>query len=227
MTLADVMRELRVYGAGEPVPSPVLPLWIDGHAYVTVTPAFGEVKCARSGQVLRRFPLCGEAEVRRALDSALAAQPLWAAFPEGTRRDCLRRLGETLAGYVWHFSALLSEECACELAQAEAELNALLALLREPPEGPAATLAAVAANASQPLLSPLKLALPVLLTGGVVIVLTSPAAPSVLVAFAELTGRSGLPAGVLSLLHGDRSTWESLDREGVSRLPPDPRGRPD
>ena len=52
---------------------PALPLWRDGHAYLTVTPAFLDVRNPRSGEVLRRIPLCAADEAHKALASAQAA----------------------------------------------------------------------------------------------------------------------------------------------------------
>ena len=35
-----------------------IPLWINGHAYLTMAPAFFDVRAPRSGQIKRRTPLC-------------------------------------------------------------------------------------------------------------------------------------------------------------------------
>lgn len=52
------------------------------------------------------------------------------------------------------------------------------------------------------------------MAGDAVIALSSPAAPSVLFAFAELTSRAGVPAGVFNVLHGDGRASEALRAQG-------------
>ena len=52
-----------------------IPLWINGRAYLTMAPAFFDVRDARSGQVRRRTPLCGASEAQTAVASAQDALP--------------------------------------------------------------------------------------------------------------------------------------------------------
>ena len=41
-----------------------IPLWINGHAYLTLAPAFLDVRNPASGEILRRTPLCGADQAR-------------------------------------------------------------------------------------------------------------------------------------------------------------------
>ena len=59
--------------------SPVIPLWIKGHAFLTATSSFLDVRNPANGEVLRRTPLCG---VREAL-IALAELTARCGFPPG------------------------------------------------------------------------------------------------------------------------------------------------
>jgi acyl-CoA reductase-like NAD-dependent aldehyde dehydrogenase len=52
------------------------------------------------------------------------------------------------------------------------------------------------------MLEPLRLAVPGLAAGAVVVLKTDPSEPSALVALAELTGRCGFPPGVFNVVHG-------------------------
>ena len=184
---------------------PVLPLWIDGHACLTVTPAFGIVRRSCDGQALRRIPLCGQAEVARAQASARSALPGWARTSEGERREVLLQLTTLVEAYHSHFVALLAEESGLGTSGSAAELAAVLEGLRSPLRVDAVEVTASVAEIDSPFAGALQQAIPVLAAGGAAIVVTAPTAPSALVAFAELTGRCGVPSGVFNLLHGDAS----------------------
>lgn len=109
------MRELRISEAGVcENDAPVLPLWIDGHAYLTVTPAFGVIRRGVDGAPLRRYPLCRAVEVERACGIAALAQAEWAAQSAAFRREALSRVAEALENYRPHFAALLVEDCGAE-----------------------------------------------------------------------------------------------------------------
>ncbi len=219
MTLANVMFELRFSDTDARVERlPVLPLWVDGHAYLTMTPVFGEVSSARSGQGLRRFPVCGSAEIERFLASAQAGLPLWAGASMAERADVLRCLGGLFAEYGAHLAGLLVEESGQSDASALAEIEAVLASLQTLQPSEVAGVIAVRAMPAQPLFSALELVIPLLVAGCAVIVLSSPAAPSVLFAFAELTARAGLPDGVFNVLHGDSQTWAAVVNTGVATV---------
>ena len=50
--------------------SPAIPLWINGRAYLTMTPGFADVTDMATGKVVRRIPLCGASEVAQDVDQA-------------------------------------------------------------------------------------------------------------------------------------------------------------
>ena len=87
-----------------------IPLWINGHAYLTMTSAFLEVRNPANGKVLRRTPLCGSGEALEAVEAAQAALLPWAALAGTARVALLAAVGEALSSYADHFASLIVEE---------------------------------------------------------------------------------------------------------------------
>lgn len=191
-----------------------IPLWINGHAFLTMAPAFFDVRDARSGHIRRRTPLCGVAEAQAAVDSAGAALPVWSALTAGQRAALLARLGEALAEYAPHFAALIGEESGKDDALAAAEVDDAVSRLRDAALCRAAAddsgIVAIVGDPAVPLLGALQCAVPALLGGAVVVLKPSPKAPSALFALAELSARSGFPGGVFNVLQGDLEAIEGL-----------------
>lgn len=200
-----------------------IPLWINGHAYLTMAPAFFDVCDARSGKVRRRTPLCGANEALAAVESARQAQPAWAARSVEERAGLLAALADSLAGYGEHFAGLIAEETGVDPTLAASEVETASSLLRAVTTAAATTadsgVVAVVSDHRAPLLGLLRHAVPALLAGATVILKPSPKAPSAAFALAELTARCGFPAGVVNLLHGDLAAIEGLcAAAGVSVL---------
>ncbi|MEF8702343.1 MAG: aldehyde dehydrogenase family protein [Candidatus Accumulibacter sp. UW26] len=191
-----------------------VPLWINGHAYLTMAPAFFDVRDPHTGQIRRRTPLCGAPAARAAVESARHALPVWAALTSEARAARLVGLGAALAEYAEHFAGLIAEETGCDPAAAAAEVAAGLKILAAAAAGAAATggggVVAVVSDHTAPLLGPLKHAVPALLAGATVILKPSPKTPAAAFALAELSARSGFPGGVFNLLHGDLAAVEGL-----------------
>jgi succinate-semialdehyde dehydrogenase/glutarate-semialdehyde dehydrogenase len=187
-----------------------LPLWINGRAYLTVTPSFQPVCAAGQGEVLRRIPLCGAAEVRVALQSAQAASAAWMALAIHVRAALLMALGEALERYAAHFSSVIVEESGKPETAAAKEVAAVVGLLRNAQEASSSGVLAIVGEASDPLLGALSLAIPAWLAGACVVFRSPPFAPSALFALAELSGRCGFPAGVFNVLHGNETVVDEL-----------------
>ena len=191
-----------------------IPLWINGHAYLTLAPAFHEVRNPASGEVLRRTPLCGAAVVQQAVAAAAAAVAPWAAQPEAERAARVTALGDALSAYADHFTRLIVEESGHDAAQAADEVAAAITLLRSSPAGDAAGVVAVVGEA--PLLSSLRIAVPALLGGATLVVRPPPAMPSAIFALAELSGRCAFPPGVLNVVHGAEALIDGLRASGAA-----------
>lgn len=194
-----------------------IPLWIDGHAYLTMGERFFDVVNPATGQALRRVPLCGPEEAAKAVEAAGGAQEGWAAMGLAARQLSLGRLADGLTRYAGHFAKLLVQDLGCPEAQASAEVEAAVAALRGTAVGDGGIVALVV-DAERPLQNLVLAAVPALLGGAALVVKPSPKAPSAAYALCELATRAEWPAGVINLLHGDGPAIEGLCAAGVDRL---------
>lgn len=195
-----------------------IPLWINGHAYLTMPPTFLDVRNPLSGEILRRTPLCGAGEAQKAVEAAQAALALWAAETVATRAALLAAVGDALAGYAEHFAGLIVEETGMPVAAATVEVRAAVALLHSPTAGGESGVVAIVSDADAPLSGALSRAVPALLAGATVVVKPSPKAPSPIFALAELTARHGFPGGVFNVLQGDEAAIEGLCASRAVRI---------
>lgn len=187
-----------------------IPLWVNGHAFLTVAETFFDVIDAQTGEAVRRVPLCGAEEAQEAATAALAAQPAWAALSGSERLVHLQALADALAGYAGHFAKLVRQETGKSETDAAAEVEAAVAALRKAGPASAAGVVAVVTDAGRPLAALVETVAAVLAGGGTVVVKPSPKAPSAAFALCELSGRAGWPAGVLNLMQGDEAAIEGL-----------------
>ena len=151
-----------------------LPLWINGHAFLTVRPVFQDVLDPLSRKVLRRIPLCGFEEVQMATSAAQAALASWASLGAKARAALLSDVGGALAGYSAHFAGLIAEESGKESTSALAEIDESVAMLNSSIAGADSGVVAIIGNAAMPLLSALRLAVPALMAGAVLVVRPDP-----------------------------------------------------
>jgi acyl-CoA reductase-like NAD-dependent aldehyde dehydrogenase len=194
-----------------------IPLWVNGHAFLTVTDAFYDVVNPISGEAVYRVPLCGADEAAEAVAAACAAQPAWAALPVAARQNFLNALADRLEGYAGHFAKLLRVETGFSEEVAQAEVAAALAALRGSAVGEPGVVAIVV-DATRPLAGFAEAAAPALRAGASVIVKPSPKAPSAAYALCELSSRGEWPAGVLNLMQGDTAAIEGLCAAPIDRL---------
>jgi len=201
----------------EPEGPKAIPMWINGHAFLTMTDAFFDVTNPQTGEAIRRVPLCGAAEALEAVGAARAAQPAWAMMGMPARRVCLNNLADKLDGYAGHFAKLLMLEGGFAEERAAAEVADAVAALRGVTVGQTGVLGVVV-DAARPLAGFAEAVAPALMAGATVVVKPSPKAPSAIFALCELSARAEWPAGVLNLLHGDTAAIEGLCVDGVDRL---------
>ena len=198
---------------------PAVPLWIDGHAYLTMAPEFCDVRDSVHDRVLRRTPLCAADVADKALESARKASAEWRAQPEADRRALCLLLAVEVERYAEHFCRLISEETGRSPAESRTEVEVTLALLREIGQArldDGVAIVAIAVGAGMAMLEPLRLAAPILAAGAAIVLRTDPSAPSALVALAELTARCGFPPGVFNVVHGrDAMLQQFRDLPGV------------
>lgn len=194
-----------------------IPLWIRGHAFLTVSDRFHDVVDPLTGEALYRVPLCGAPEAAEAVVSARDAQPGWAALVPLERQAALEALAAALDRYSGHFAKLLRPETGFGEEQALAEVADALAALRGGDVGEAG-IVAIVVDATRPLAGFAEAAAPALRAGATVIVKPSPRAPSAAFALCELSARAGWPAGVLNLVQGDGAAIDGLCRADIDRL---------
>ena len=190
--------------------APAIPLWINGHAYLTMASAFLDVCNPVSGLVLRRTPLCGAGEVQKAVEAAQSALGSWAELSTTARAALLAVVGEALAGYASHFAKLIREETGKEAGAADTEVTEAVSLLCAAVGGDATGVVGIVGDAVSPLLGSLRLAVPALQSGATVVLKPDPRVPSVIFALAELTARCALPVGVLNIVHGAEEVVEGM-----------------
>lgn len=194
-----------------------IPLWINGHAFLTVTESFYNVTHPTTGESIRRVPLCGTSEATAAVTAARAAQTTWAEMGLAPRRVCLAKLADALENYTGHFAKLLMQDVAIDEAAALAEVAAAVAALRGAAVGETGVFALVT-DAARPLANVAEVIAPALMAGATVVVKPSPRAPSAAYALCELSARVEWPAGVLNLLQGDTAAIDGLCAAGIDRL---------
>lgn len=194
-----------------------IPLWINGHAFLTAGNRFFDVTSPTTGEAIRRVPLCGADEAREAVGAARAAQKIWAEMGLAARRVCLGNLATALDNYTGHFAKLLMQEIATDEASARAEVEAAVAALRGVEVGETGVCGLVV-DAQRPLAGFAEALAPAVLAGATVVVKPSPRAPSAVFGLCELSARAEWPAGVLNLLQGDTAAVEGLCGAGIDRL---------
>lgn len=194
-----------------------IPLWINGHAFLTVNDSFFNVTHPTTGEAIRRVPLCGAGEAAQAIAAARGAQTLWAEMGLAARRVCLANLADALERYTGHFAKLLMQEVALDEAAATAEVVTAVAALRGTAVGDTGVIALVV-DANRPLANLAEAMAPALMAGATIVVKPSPRAPSAAYALCELSARAEWPAGVLNLLQGDTAAIDGLCAGGVDRL---------
>ena len=192
---------------------PALPFWIDGRAVLSLGECLVDVQNPRQEPVLRRVPVCDAAVAQRAVAAACAAQPAWAALDPALRQGVLAALATALAGYVPHFARLLGEDAGLTAtAAAEDVARAEQALLALPAQAPLSPVCALlpAADDPAPFSDAVRRLAMALNAGSAVLLLSSPCVAAPLLALAELAARSGVPAGVFNLVHGDAMSARAL-----------------
>ena len=185
-----------------------LPLWINGHAFLTITKNFHTVTSPSTGKALRLVPLCGADELQLANTAAIAARSGWAASPQEMRDAILEKIAADLESYAAHFAKILQEETSLNESSAQAEIHKATQALRDfmgknAPSNNSAVIQMILSDATEPFAKPVQIIAEALASGCPIIIKTSVKAPSALFALAELSARANIPSGVLNLLHGD------------------------
>lgn len=194
--------------------APALPLWINGHAFLTVVEHFYDIVDPANGTILRRTPLCAADACDEAVAAAVNARPSWAATPLASRLSILASVADNLERYSEHFAKLIGEETGKDAAAARSEVAAAVAALRQhwtpSADSQASQVLALLVDDSAPLLGAAALIAPTLAGGNAFVIKPSPKAPSCALGLVELLTRAGIPDGIANLVHGDDAVITAL-----------------
>ena len=196
-----------------------IPLWINGRACLRLTPAFAEVCDPVSGAVLRRVPVCRVSDVEEVILAAQTASSAWDSLGESRRRQLLVTLGDALEALADHFMKLVAEETGLNDDQAGLTVKEIVAYLRSPNALSVAGVVVATSDSAPAMANLAALAVAALAAGAGVVICPPLYAPSALLALAELSGRCGFPAGVISVVYPDSHVLADLHgRPGLTIL---------
>jgi malonate-semialdehyde dehydrogenase (acetylating)/methylmalonate-semialdehyde dehydrogenase len=192
----------------------------------------GSVFNPSNGSIIAKVPFCAAEEVDRAVQAAALALPLWADTPVVERARVMFRFRERLAGAAEELANLITREHGKTLAEARASLQRGIEVVEFACGIPSLLMGQSLANFARqvdcetirhpvgvcagitpfnfPAMVPLWM-FPIAITCGNTFVLKpSEKVPLSAVRLGELLMESGLPDGVLNIVHGDRDCVDAL-----------------
>ncbi len=191
-----------------------------------------DVENPSTGEVIARAPLSTAADVAVAVEAAAAAYPAWSRTPAARRVEPLFRLAALLRSHEEPLARQIAEEMGKSLTDAHAEMKRAIEnvevacgmpvlqqgelmvgasfeidaeVLRLP-----LGVFAIIAPYNFPAMVPFWFLPTAIATGNTVVLKTSEQVPCTMARVAELCAESGLPAGVLNVVHGDREAAIAL-----------------
>ena len=209
-----------------------VPLWIDGKAQPAAARRAGDVTNPASGQVTRQVPLCGSADIDRAVASAQRAFPAWRDTPPLRRARILMRFRELLDTHRDVLARLVTEEHGKTLADATGSVQRGIEVvefatgiphllkgehsedvgtgvdthsLRQP-----LGVCAGITPFNFPVMVPMWMFPVAIACGNTFVLKPSEKVPSASMRLAELFREAGLPDGVLNVVHGDKEAVDAL-----------------
>src|ERR1700753_2651609 len=218
-----------------------VPHWIGGKTVEGASKAFADVFNPATGEVKRRVPLDGTAELEQAVAAATAAFPEWSNMPPLRRARVLFRFRDLLEKNTDRLAALITSEHGKVLDDAKGEVTRGLEVVEfatgiphllkgefteqvgtnidswsfRQPLGVVAGITPFNFPAMVPLwMLPIALA-----TGNCFILKPSERDPSASIVMAELLKEAGLPDGVFNVVHGDKRVVDAiLDHPGIAAV---------
>src|SRR6202042_1421387 len=215
-----------------------VPNWIGGKAVAGQAKSFADVFNPATGEVKRRVPLDGTAELEQAVAAATAAFPDWSSMPPLRRARVLFRFRDLLEKNSEKLAAVITSEHGKVLDDAKGEVlrglevvefaTGIPHLLKGEFTEQAGTgidswsfrqpLGVVAGITpfNFPAMVPLWMLPIAIATGNCFILKPSERDPSASLVLAELLKEAGLPDGVFNVVHGDKRVVDAiLDHPGI------------
>ncbi len=209
-----------------------IPLWIDGQAVSVNTARSAPVTNPSRGEVTAQVPLCGAAEIDRAVQSAKAAFPGWRDTSPLRRSRVMQRFLQLIQQHQPELARLVSEEHGKTLPDAMGSVQRGLEVVEFACGIPQLLKGEHAANVGggvdvhslrQPLgvcvgitpfnfpaMVPLWMFPMAIACGNSFVLKPSEKVPSCSLRLAELFKEAGLPDGVFNVVHGDKVAVDAL-----------------
>ena len=206
--------------------------FIGGRAVSTPGAATGDVFDPCTGQVQAQVELGGAATVDAAVANALAAQPAWAATNPQRRARVMFRFKELIEAHLDELAQLLSCEHGKIIADSKGDIQRGLEVVEfacgiphllkgeySQGAGPGIDvysmrqplgIAAGITPFNFPAMIPLWMSSLAIACGNAFLLKPSERDPSVPVRLAELALEAGLPAGILNVVHGDKTVVDAI-----------------
>jgi malonate-semialdehyde dehydrogenase (acetylating)/methylmalonate-semialdehyde dehydrogenase len=218
--------------AAESVSAQVVPLFIGGQTVAATSGRFGTIYHPSSGVAARRVGFASRADVDRAIASAAAAFPAWAAAPPLRRARILNRFRDLIERDQARLAGIITSEHGKVLSDAKGEVQRGLEVVEfatgiphllkgeyseevgtgvdtysmRQPLGVVAGITPFNFPAMVPLwMFPVALA-----CGNTFILKPSEKDPSASIELARLLKEAGLPDGVFNVVHGDKEAVDAL-----------------
>ena len=202
---------------------------------------FGDVFDPNSGEVQARVPLGTAADLDRAVEAALAAQPGWAATNPQRRARVMFEFKRLVEAEMDSLAALLSSEHGKVIADARGDIQRGLDVIEfacgvphlmkgeyTPSAGPGIdvysmrTPLGIGAGITPfnfPAMIPMWMFGVAIACGNAFVLKPSERDPSVPVRLAELMLEAGAPQGILQVVHGDKEMVDAiLDHPGIAAV---------
>src|SRR5512139_2139271 len=209
-----------------------LHLWINGQHVRAQSSRTGDVFDPASGEVIRRVPLAGKADVDVAVAAARAAFPAWRETTPLRRARILTRFRELMEQHRDELARLASEEHGKTLADAAGSVQRGIEVVEFACGVPHLLKGEKAEDVGRgvdchsllqpvgvcagitpfnfPAMVPLWMFPVAIACGNTFVLKPSERVPSTSLRLAELFKEAGLPDGVLNVVHGDREAVDAL-----------------
>jgi malonate-semialdehyde dehydrogenase (acetylating)/methylmalonate-semialdehyde dehydrogenase len=209
-----------------------VPLFIGGRFEESASNRAGEVFNPSTGRVQARVPFCTPEEVDRAVQAAADALPAWSETPAVERARVMFRFRERMQARFEELAALVTREHGKTIAEARAEVQRGIEMVEFACGIPSLLMGQSLENLAPqvdcetsrhslgvcagitpfnfPSMVPLWMFPVAIVCGNAFVLKPSEKVPLSAMRLAELLAEAGLPAGVMNVVHGDKTAVDAL-----------------